>query len=222
MPNQAEPVLSDEQKRLLQHEAFISEVLKQRASSTRVSLLDRPVAVAIAAGLIGFFGAFVPLLYQSRATVLEKEREYREAREHELRVKRVETVVAALTAVGRLRTAVDDLLDVARGRLKLASKAEREAYRTTHNAADDTWRQEQDKISLSLGLYYGIHSPVVAAEDRVREAVETYASCLEGCWHDASCGDRESVSGCAARRTSLGDALDVLRSSVAKALADTH
>lgn len=195
MSNGESTALSDDEKRLLRHELFISEVLSARTREPAKSNWAKFLQSAGGAALItvvvgGLFTTLVASLIQRGA----KDREFQNELikvygEHRLGVQkeflegRARTMTAALELVGRVRARSKARIDIDGPSFAIRMdpidhrvvEDQKKAIRSSFNVAEEEWDTRKETLSSLIKVYFGSKSSIEWA--RLSKALDEFAAC---------------------------------------------
>jgi hypothetical protein len=229
----------EEKEALLQHEAFIKEVLALREEKAKDSqpkpawqrFLESTGGTAFITVLIGgIMGSIITGLFQAGAKDREAQQAQLAARSNQAQVaykeyldKELETVNRALDLIGGCISASDDLIESTTpvfdsGNYKGKDREDIEqqvvGFFDEYNDTDKRWRREQYKIGLLIGYYHHGKPGVITAWQDVQNSVTTYMDCANDLSVDYDNSKPiEKYGSCKAQKQKLRDYLDNLTKS---------
>jgi hypothetical protein len=177
---------TDEQKKMLAHEAFVAEVLKQRSAtkpdeppkSKLMQFFESASGAALITALVG--GLLVQLIAVSIQRGI-KEREFQQAWMKDV-------VRSAYTLVGKSVGASEDLMLLTtdnfdpdkypKGKDRDLVEKQRVLLKEQYNDADREWRRQQEALALLIGFYHRDDpKPVMDAWEEQGKAVSDFMDC---------------------------------------------
>lgn len=185
------PRWSPDQESALQHERFISEVLRTRkgqghdAKPRWLQFLESAGGVALITVLFGSAGAAV---LNSLVQQKLKERELARAVYQEQAKQQQQTIVQVSELIARCVSTSEDLVELwtkafdpsrFSGQQRERIMAYRNDVRTKYNTVDSEWRAQNLKVGLSIGLLGRPEDNLAAAWKKVRDSVDDYKQCAE-------------------------------------------
>jgi hypothetical protein len=239
LPIEQKPELTEDEKRILHHEAFMAEVMrfreKQHCTSPKprwLLFLESSGGTAVIAGVIG--AAVVQLVSGSVQKSL-KQRDFQQAwmqargtqalaaYKEELDQEE-QAVRRAYEVVGKSLQASEDLIDLTGSEFVLSKyvgsqRAEalkkKNEMRTSYDKADTEWRGKKEELSLLIALYHHGRSDVVIAWRNINTDLTDYMDCA-WTWYDQSekknlvRSEKEIKDACADKRRKATGDLDTL------------
>lgn len=230
--------LTEEELRMLRHEAFVSQILKQRASPEKVGsikprwqrFLESTGGTAMVTVIIGgIFGAVISGIIQAGL----KERDYQQTRlkslgdqalisHKEYLDKQQDIVKRIYEKIGTSISAAEDMITITRREYNPTSKqgVEKERQKKFNdsvienfNLKDKEWRSERDVLGLLVNYYHPKQSEVNAAWNKVKHAVTTQMTCASD-WYSTNPIVESTESACKDERELLSQALEGLSKSL--------
>ena len=232
------PSWSSEEERLLRHEAFMAEALKQRASigageqpkpwwqhilwSSGGTALITVLLGGIAGGLINWFvqsdlkdREFWQAYWRARGDqALVAYKEYLD-QEREIVKRAYELIGSAISGSEDLitLTSSDFALDGFVGADRQMVKEQRVSFRDKYNTVDAQWRSEHEKLALLMSYYHHGRREVVAAWQEAQQSVTEYMDCARR-WHAdhvRASVDKNTIKGaCKAEKDNLAKKVEQL------------
>ena len=198
MANDNTPTWSDEEERLLRHEAFVAEVLAKRKprESERPSnpAWQRFLESAGGAALVTvLFGSIAAGIINSLVQEKLKERELAVTAFQEDLKQRQDIATRIVDLVGVSVGAAEDIIslttkdfdpDIFRGEQKRKMIDQRTQIRQTYNSTDARWRTDQEKLALLIGLHSHGRPGITEAWREAQQSVTAYKDCAED-WYKA-------------------------------------
>lgn len=229
---------SEDEKRLLRHEAFISEVVRLRTHSASdkkpvwLLFLESNGGTALITAVLG------ALLVQWISGNIQrslKEREFQQAwmqargnqalTAYKEQLDQEEQIVRrAYDLIGSTIQASEDLIDLSGQELSLNTykpserkkiAEQRDRIRKAYNKADTDWRSQRKNLSLLIALYHHGHVEIVREWQGVDDAVPTYMDCALA-WYDAHHDETPETlkTACVTEKKNLADKLDQLTATL--------
>lgn len=230
------PRWSEDEERMLRHEAFVAEVNRRRARTEgdgrtkprwQRFLESTGGAAMITVLLGGMLGQLITWSVQKGLKEREFQEAWMKARGDQALVtykeylnQEQETVRRVYEIVGNLISASKDLIDLtqqefAPGRY-VGIEKQRNAIRERYNAIDGQWRSEHEKLGLLMSYYHRGRPEVAAAWRDVQESVTRYNDCA-GSWyldHPLPLMKAEVADACKNERDDLRKQLEQLSASL--------
>lgn len=238
------PKWSTEEKQLLQHESFVSEILKRRAPSGNNEqkplwqrFLETTGGAAVITVLIGgIFGQIISSSIQSSL----KEREFQQAwlkergdqalvANKEYLEKEQETMLRAYELIGACISASEDLISLTGSDFRESNytgakledvKKTRAKLLENYNSKDYEWRSSRERFKLLIGYYHSGHPTVVDAWNSSQEAITRYMTCAQKWFneHPDNIVERDIIpSACKDEKNNMSELLKGLNTSLEKA-----
>lgn len=227
------PKLSDDQARMIAHEAFMAKVLKYRkpprqereAKPKWLSFMESPGAVALITVVLGgILGGAITAMFQ----MYQKDREFQRsqlkaqgeialATSKEYRDKQLEIVGQAFDLLGRCITVSDNLIyltnpvfDPAEYEDSLGVTNQRLAMLKAYNNCANEWREKSEKLKLLMSYYHHGRSEVVQSWQNVQDSATVYMKCAHA-WYSEHSDDPTNTEGvCKAERDNYSKKIDQL------------
>jgi hypothetical protein len=229
---------SEDEKRLLRHEAFISEVVRLR---TRSAPDKKPVWLLFlesnggAALITAVLGALLVQWISGNIQRSLKEREFQQAwmqargnqalAAYKEELDQEEQIVRrAYELIGSTIQASEDLIDLSGQELSLKTykpserkkiAKQRDRIRTAYNKADIDWRGQRKNLSLLMALYHHGQLEIVREWQGADDAIPIYMDCALA-WYDAHHDETPETlkTACVTEKKSLTDKLDQLTATL--------
>lgn len=205
-PEPSEPDWSEDEKRLLRHEAFINQIVRLRTHApaekkpTWLRFLESSGGTALIAAVIG--AVLVQWISGSIQASL-KEREFRQAwmqargnqalTAYKEQLDQEEQIVRrAYDLIGSTIQASQDLIDLTGPELSLKTyrrsqrkqiEMQRDRIRKAYNKADIEWRGQKENLSLLIALYHHGQPDIISRWQDLQNSIPGYMDCALT-WYD--------------------------------------
>ncbi|HVG35827.1 MAG TPA: hypothetical protein VM911_22435 [Pyrinomonadaceae bacterium] len=233
MLHHSPPPLTEEQQKLLQQEAFISEILKIRELKERrdknggwfVRLLESAGGAALITVLVG--GILGGLLNWRIQTNL-RDREAAQAiqkTQGELALvaykdfldRRQETIKSVYELLGNSASASYALITITgpefeHSKLPAEAEEQKTAIRDRFNVAVNEWRSRQDNLGALLSYYHEGRPDVVDSWNNTKSSLTAYMKCAQDEWNNYSTDyiPRDTTKLCSEQRQNYEKNLQLL------------
>jgi hypothetical protein len=226
------PAWSDEEQKLLRHEAFVGKVMQLRSHNIEnhpkpwwQRFLESSGAAALITVLLG--GLLGQLITWSIQKGL-KEREFQQAwmksrgdqalaTYKEYLDKEQETVKRAYELIGNCISSSEDLISLTSSEFapgtSVGIEKQRDSIRAEYNKTDIQWRREREQLGLLMSYYHRGRSEVVTSWHDVQSTVTRYNECAAQ-WYLDHPNSTDSSNACKNEREDLRLKLDKLRTNL--------
>lgn len=188
------------QKHALEYEAFLAEVLKQRAQTRPAGpnrkwkwLLNSNVATALVSLLLtAVLGNLTLAWVQKR----NKDHEFKLLAYKEHLAAQLKTVERVYHLVGGVRAAAQDLITVTQPEFSLDRFTGKDArsvrdqvleVQDRYSKTDQQWRAEREALGFLMVYHHHGRPEVLTAWENMQGALDTYTACAEK-WHNSHIG----------------------------------
>lgn len=223
---------NEQEARLIRHEAFMAEVLRQRSGSSQNTkptwqrFLETSGGTALITVIIGgIFGAIISGVIQIGQKNREFQQSWLKARGDQALVaykdhldKQQDIVRRAYERIGASISAADDLMattgrefEIAKyeGEQKERVKKFRAEVVDKFNKSDREWRNERETLGLLMNYYHPKQNTILAAWKSVSESVTAYMDCAPQ-WVEKHPISDESAGACKKEKEAFSGSLDGL------------
>lgn len=193
MPDDQDPKWSDEEERLLRHEAFMAKLLEMRQGRAREGaappvwqrFLESSGGAALVTVLFGTLAAgIINSLVQQKLKDRELalaayQEELKQGQDIAARV--VELVGTSMGAAENLVFLTTDEFDPERfsGEQRTKTIEQRTEIREKYNQTDSAWTVESEKLALLVGMHTHGQPQIVEAWRSAQKSVTDYKNCAE-------------------------------------------
>jgi hypothetical protein len=229
MANDNLPKWSEEEARLLHHEAFMAELLRQRmppgkeerAKPPWQRFLESSGGTALITVLIGgIIGTIISGSIQEAA----KDRELSMIAYKEYLEKQQEVLQRVYERIGGSLSASDDLIKLStkdyavtsyEGKQKEEVSNLRDSIKKKFDDSDIAWRNERDSLGFLMSYYHPKQVKVIEAWRGVKDSVTNYMRCADN-WIDNHflLEKKEADKACENERTAFSNSLQQLSTSL--------
>ena len=227
---------SDDELRLLRHEAFLAEVLKTRSESQYTEqskpkwqrFLESSGGTALVTVILG--GVLGQILAWSIQSGL-KDREFQEAwmkargdqalvSYKEYTAQEQELMKSTYELIGSCISASEDLIILTTPEFAQDSfegaVVQRRSLRENYNKIEVRWRSDKEKIGLLMGYYHPNQSKVASAWYNTQDSVSNYMDCAQQ-WYLDHVKPVETTQACKKEEDSLRNSLKEFNKSLEQA-----